>query len=51
MDKLDIEILKLLSTNARMSLKQISEAVGITSPAVKPESEKWKKTKLYGDIT
>lgn len=43
MDKLDIEILKLLSENARMSFKQISEAVGITSPAVKTRIEKMEK--------
>ena len=46
MDKLDIEILKLLSTNARMSLKQISEAVGITSPAVKTRIRKKEEDKI-----
>ena len=46
MDKLDIEILKLLSTNARMSLKQISEAVGITSPAVKTRIRKMEEDKI-----
>lgn len=46
MDKLDIEILKLLSENARMSFKQISEAVGITSPAVKTRIEKMEKDKI-----
>ena len=46
MDKLDIEILKLLSTNARMSLKQISEAVGITSPAVKTGIRKMEEDKI-----
>ena len=46
MDKLDIEILKLLSENARMSFKQISEAVGITSPAVKSRIEKMEKDKI-----
>lgn len=46
MDKLDIEILKLLSGNARMSFKQISEAVGITSPAVKTRIEKMEKDKI-----
>ena len=46
MDKLDIEILKLLSTNARMSLKQISEAVGITSPAIKTRIRKMEEDKI-----
>ena len=46
MDKLDVEILKLLSTNARMSLKQISEAVGITSPAVKTRIRKMEEDKI-----
>lgn len=46
MDKLDIEILKLLSTNARMSLKQISEAVGITSPSVKTRIRKMEEDKI-----
>ena len=43
MDKLDIEILKLLSGNARMSFKQLSSAVGITSPAVKSRMEKMER--------
>lgn len=46
MDKLDIKILKLLSENARMSFKQISEAVGITSPAVKTRIEKMEKDEI-----
>lgn len=43
MDKLDIEILKLLSGNARMSFKQLSSAVEITSPAVKSRMEKMER--------
>ncbi|POP30127.1 AsnC family transcriptional regulator, partial [Lactonifactor longoviformis] len=39
MDKLDKEILKILSQNGRTSFKQISEAVGLTSPAVKTRIE------------
>ena len=43
MDRVDGEILKLLSVNARMSLKQISSSVGLTSPAVKTRIERMEK--------
>ncbi len=43
MDRLDAKILKLLSSNARMSLKQISSLVGLTSPAVKSRIERLEK--------
>ena len=47
MDKLDKEILKILSQNGRTSFKQISEAVGLTSPAVKTRIEKMEKVLFY----
>lgn len=43
MDKLDSEILSILNDNARTPLKQIAEAVGLTSPAVKTRIEKMEK--------
>lgn len=43
MDRLDTEIIKLLSKNARMPLKQIAEAVSLTSPAVKSRIERLEK--------
>lgn len=43
MDKLDSEIIKLLNSNARMSLKQIAGTVGLTSPAIKTRIEKMEK--------
>ena len=46
MDKLDKEILKILSQNWRTSFKQISEAVGLTSPAVKTRIEKMEKDNI-----
>ena len=46
MDKLDKEILKILSQNGRTSFKQISEAVGLTSPAVKTRIEKMEKDNI-----
>lgn len=43
MDKLDFDILRLLNSNARISFKQISETVGITSPAVRTRIDKMEK--------
>lgn len=40
MDKIDHKILKILNKNARTSFKNISEEIGLTSPAVKSRIEK-----------
>lgn len=43
MNTIDFEILKLLNSNARMSMKQIASCVGLTSPAVKSRIDKMEK--------
>ena len=40
LDSVDLKILELLQWNARMTLKEISETVYLTSPAVSARIEK-----------
>ena len=43
MDKIDIQIVNLLTDNARIPVKQIADAVGLSSPSVKTRIEKMQK--------
>ena len=45
-DEIDIQIIELLSANARMSLKDISGMVHLTTPAVSTRIEKLEKSGL-----
>ena len=43
LDEIDLEIMNILSNNGRLSIKQISSAVNLTSPAVSSRIERLEK--------
>lgn len=51
MDELDHKILKLLSANARMSVKEIADQVALTSPAVSSRIHKLEQSGVIGGYT
>ena len=51
MDELDHKILKLLSINARMSVKEIADRVSLTSPAVSSRIRKLEQTGVIDGYT
>ncbi len=51
MDDLDYKILKLLSANARMSVKDIADQVSLTSPAVSSRIHKLEQAGIIGGYT
>ena len=44
LDQVDVKILKLLQSNARMTLKEIGASVFLTSPAVSARIDKMERT-------
>ena len=51
MDELDHKILKLLSANARISVKEIADRVSLTSPAVSSRIHKLEQSGVIGGYT
>lgn len=51
MDDLDHQILKLLTSNARMPVKEIADQVALTSPAVSSRIHKLEQSGIIGGYT
>lgn len=51
MDELDHKILKLLSANARMSVKEIADQIALTSPAVSSRIHKLEQSGIISGYT